>query len=52
MGNSVANYGQSLVAVDACQQESRIVEADDSDQEALREFGLNGLRHANSIMGQ
>lgn len=42
---------QFLVAVDACQQESRILEAYDSNQEAHREFILNGLRHANSIMG-
>lgn len=43
---------QFLLAVDACQQESRILEAYDSDQEALREFILNGLRHANTVMGR
>ncbi|CAG9984606.1 unnamed protein product [Clonostachys byssicola] len=43
---------QFLVAVDACQKESRVLEAYDSDQEALREFILNGLRHANTIMGR
>ncbi|KAK3179272.1 hypothetical protein K4F52_009243 [Lecanicillium sp. MT-2017a] len=43
---------QFLVAVDACQQESRVLEAYDSDQKALRDFILNGLRHANSIMGR
>lgn len=42
---------QFLVAVDACQQESRVLDAYDSDQKALREFILNGLYRANTVMG-
>ncbi|KAF7167699.1 hypothetical protein CNMCM6106_003127 [Aspergillus hiratsukae] len=42
---------QFLVALDACQQERRIMEAYDHGQEALHNFILNGLRHANSVLG-
>ncbi|KAF7173368.1 hypothetical protein CNMCM5623_005609 [Aspergillus felis] len=42
---------QFLVAIDACVQESRIMEAYDHRQEALHNFILNGLRNANSVIG-
>lgn len=43
---------QFLVSIDACPREDKILQAYNPDNRSLSEFILNGLRHANSVLGQ
>jgi EasF-like predicted methyltransferase len=42
---------QFIVSVDGCQDECKILAAYDTTKDPLRNFVLNGLHHANAVMG-